>query len=256
MTSFTNEKGREVRASGLNYLRFLAELHQTYTFDWYMEVGCRNGNSFAAVRSKTIAVDPVFSIKKNVISIKPALHLFQNTSDEFFNLKFLERNEIKLSVSFLDGMHLFEFLLRDFIATERNSAKDGVILLHDCCPWTHTMTTRDLENIPDGPWTGDVWKLIPILKKYRPDLKIDILDCKPTGLVAISNLDPGNLMLSNSYSNIKQEFLEVDLESYDPKKLYESFGYVSADAQREAGFPLFKGVGQSVDFQGNQKLTP
>lgn len=78
---------------------------------------------------------------------------------------------MKLSVSFLGGMHLFEYLLRDFIGTEKNSTKNSIILLHDCCSFDHTMTTRDLECIPRFAWTGDV------------------LDCKPTGLVAL----PGSI---------------------------------------------------------------
>ena len=84
-------------------------------------------------------------------------------------------------------MHLYEYLLRDLIATERNSSPDGFIMLHDCCPFDHGMTTRDLDNLPDGPWTGDVWKIIPILQAHRPDLKIDVLDCRTTGLVVLSN---------------------------------------------------------------------
>lgn len=254
--SFTNDKGQPARATGLNYLRFLAELHQSLTFDWYMEIGCRRGKSFAEVRSKTIAVDPVFSIRQNVTGVKPELHLFQKTSDDFFASSYLEKNEINISVAFLDGMHLFEYLLRDFIGTERNAAKDGVILLHDCCPWDHVMTTRDLDNIPDGPWTGDVWKLIPILQTYRPDLKISVLDCKPTGLVAISNLDPTNTALQDAYDDIVQTYVDLDLESFTPKVLYSSFDYVSAQEQRDAGFPLFQSVGTTADVSGNQKLTP
>lgn len=245
--SFTDKNGREVRATGVNHRRFLADLHKNYSFDWYMEIGCRQGKSFAQVRSKTIAVDPEFSIKTNVIGAKPELHLFQKTSDDFFASRYLEKNEIEISVTFLDGMHLFEFLLRDFIGTERNSSPDGVILLHDCCPWTHEMTTRDLDNLPDGPWTGDVWKMLPILQKYRPDLKIDVLDCKPTGLVAVSNLDPNNTILSDAYDEIEQAYMALDLEIFDPKVLFDSFTYVSADTQRDTDFPLFQSIGRAAD---------
>lgn len=100
--------------------------------------------------------------------------------------------QIKLSFSFLDGMHLFEFLLRDFIAAEKASGPNGVIAMHDCCPFSHEMTTRDLDNLPQGggAWTGDVWKLIPILREYRPDLKLTVLNAAPTGLVFVSGLKP------------------------------------------------------------------
>lgn len=253
---FTDANGNACRANGMGYRKFLQEMHQSLMFDWYMEVGCRSGKSFADVRSKTIAVDPVFSIRHNVVGVKPELYLFQKPSDDFFGSKFLEKNEIEISVAFLDGMHLFEYLLRDFIGTERNASKNGVILLHDCCPWNNTMTTRDLDNIPDGPWTGDVWKLIPILNKYRPDLKIDVLDCKPTGLVAISNLDPDNTVLSDAYDEIEAEFLDLDLGLSKAREFYESFDFVSAEEERAAGYPLFTGVQIKDEIGLNKKITP
>lgn len=60
---------------------------------------------------------------------KPALHLFQATSDDFFASDFLRRDGIRLGLSFLDGMHLYEFLLRDVMNTEAASDPNGVI----CC---------------------------------------------------------------------------------------------------------------------------
>ncbi len=256
MTSFFEKVRPEIQANGLRYIRFLKALHNRYVFDWYFEIGSRKGNSLATVRSKTIAVDPVFSITKNVVGTKPELHLFQKTSDSFFESEFLENNDIKVSLAFLDGMHLFEYLLRDFIATERNCARDSIIMLHDCCPWNLEMTTRDLDNLPEGPWTGDVFKLIPILQKYRPDLRIDVFDCKPTGLVAVSKLDPDNAVLRDTYAQIVQDYLTIDFSSDEAEKLYDSFDYVSADAEAEAGFPLFDGPGQIITVSGHQKVTP
>jgi hypothetical protein len=81
------------RANGIGYLKFLRALHASLIFDWYMEVGCRKGDSFAPVRGKTIAVDPFFRVGLDVIGRKPALHVFQSTSDDFFASGFLERNE-------------------------------------------------------------------------------------------------------------------------------------------------------------------
>lgn len=244
-------------ASGILYYRFLKNLHRTYLFDWYMEIGCREGRSFAPVRSRTIAVDPVFSINEDVIGLKPELHIIQRSSDDFFASGFLQRHNVHLSLSFLDGMHLFEYLLRDFIGTERASARDGVIMLHDCCPWTHEMTTRDLDNLPPVPaaWTGDVWKLIPILQKYRPDLDLTVYDCRPTGVVALSNLDPDSRVLSDNYDEIIKEF-SVDLETYGVKRFFDSFDYVDAGAEMEAGFPMFSKIGRKEEVADKVRVTP
>lgn len=228
------------RAAGMRYMRFLAQLHQENLFDWYMEIGCRKGRSFAPVRGKTIAVDPYFRIDQNVIGNKPVLHVFQATSDEFFAGGFLKKNGIKLSFSFLDGMHLFEFLLRDFMNTERVTRSNGIIAMHDCCPFDQQMTTRDLDNLPPGAWTGDVWKLIPILQEYRPDLKITVLDCPPTGLVLVSGLSPTNKVLEKNYDEIIARYTDMELEAYGPERFYSSFEYTNSRAFAAEGWKLFE----------------
>lgn len=209
-------------ATGGHYTVFLQDLHQRFLLDWYMEIGCRSGRSFAPVRSKTIAVDPFFRTEINIIATKPALHVFQTTSDDFFAQGFLARNKIALSLCFIDGMHLFEYALRDFINTERQMNRDGIILLHDCCPATYKMTTRDLDNLP-GAWTGDVWKIIPVLQKYRPDLTVTVLDCAPTGLVLVSGLDPDNDILQHNYDQILRDYQFLELETIGAKAFYASF---------------------------------
>lgn len=236
-----------MRASGVRYVRFLKRLHIQKHFDWYMEVGCRTGRVFRASRSKTIAVDPFFRVTENVIGVKPALHVFQQTSDDFFGSGFLDRMGIALSFSFLDGMHLFEFLLRDVINTERHSRPDGVIALHDCCPFREDMTTRDVDNAPSDAWTGDVWKLIPILKTYRPDLTVDVLDCEPTGLVLLSNLDPANTVLADNYDRIVTDWTDVTLADYGVGRFVDDFTFVDATREMKAGFPRFDGVAIEED---------
>jgi hypothetical protein len=237
------------RATGLGYLRFLRGLHSTYIFDWYMEVGCRDGRNFAPVRSKTIAVDPYFLAEGNIINEKPQLHVFQQTSDDFFASGFLRRNNIRLSVSFLDGMHRIEYLLRDFINTEKASHPDGVILMHDTNPYAMVMTARHFETITDGStaWTGDVWKILPILQRYRPDLTIEMLDCKPTGLLMVTGLNPKSTVLSRKYDAILTEFQEVHLQDYGLDRFTASFDLVSAKDIAAAGYPMFKGAVQSGD---------
>lgn len=230
------------RASGQRYTEFFDRLHADLHVDWYMEIGCRAGRSFAPVRSKTIAVDPFFKAETNIIGAKPRLFVFQETSDDFFASGFMKTNKIKLSFSFLDGMHLFEFLLRDFINAEAASLAKGVIAMHDCCPFTERMQTRDLDNLPPGAWTGDVWKIIPILQEYRPDLKITVLGCRPTGLVMVSNLKPASTVLKDNYDEIIRRFTPLDLESHGVAKFYDSFAYTDPQGFADAGYPLLAGV--------------
>jgi hypothetical protein len=244
---FRKSKTRQVAsgfraAAGLSYTRFFQALHAQAAFDWYMEVGCRSGRVFANAPGKTIAVDPYFQVESNVIGIKPALHIFQETSDDFFANGFLARNEIGLSVSFLDGMHLFEFLLRDFRNTEAQSRGAGVILMHDCSPYDHDMTVRDFTGKDGVAWTGDVWKLLPILAEYRPDLKVQVFDCASTGLVAVTNLDPENRVLHDRYDEIVQRYRDLTLQAFGVERFFGSFDHVDAAAEVAAGFPTFRPV--------------
>ncbi len=246
-----------VKPLGIYYRRFLATLHSQHLFDWYLEVGCRSGESFAPVRSKTIAVDPFFRAEINIIGKKPALHVFQATSDDFFAGGFLARNDIRLSLAFLDGMHLFEYLLRDFMNTEAAMDPKGVVMLHDCVPYGLKMTRRDLDNLPDGPWTGDVWKLIPILQKWRPDLTLTVLDCNPTGLVCVSGLDPSSRVLRDNYDRIVAEFVGTDIKQFGIERFFASFDFTPARLIARKGFRLFQPVSISVDQALEpQKITP
>jgi hypothetical protein len=228
-----------LKPHGTRYLNFMGWLHSELLFDWYMEIGCRKGDSFAPVRSKTIAVDPFFRAEIDIIGKKPALHVFQATSDAFFKGGFLQRNGIRLSVSFLDGMHLFEYLLRDFMNTEAASDPKGVIMMHDLVPHDLAMTTRDLSAIR-GNWTGDVWKLLPILQRWRPDLTLTMLNLRPTGVLCASNLSPGNRVLQDNYDAIVAEFMAQDIETYGVERYFASFEYTDAIAMKDAGFPMFQ----------------
>lgn len=225
----------------MRYYRFMKALHAEVLFDWYLEIGCRKGTSFAPVRGKTVAVDPFFRAETNIIGTKPALHVFQSTSDDFFASGFLKKNGIRLGLSFLDGMHLFEFLLRDFIGTEAASDPKGVVMMHDCVPLDLAMTTRDLTGLR-GAWTGDVWKIVPILQKWRPDLKLTMLDLHPTGLLCVSNLSPRNTVLQDNYNEIVAEFMDLDIETFGVERFFNMFEYTESAKVIEGGFKMFKPV--------------
>jgi hypothetical protein len=229
-----------VAAKGLDYRDFLDALHQQMRFDWYLEIGSQTGRSLAKSQSPSIAVDPKFQIKYDIASNKPTLHLYQATSDDFFAADHLKTLKAKPSFSFLDGMHLFEYLLRDFINAEAAGKPTSVIALHDCCPFGHGMTTRDVDNMPRGAWTGDVWKLIPILQEYRPDLTLQVLDCAPTGLVIVSDLKPKNRVLTDNYDKIVNHYRDLTLAEFGVERFFASFTYVDPVAFANDGFQTFR----------------
>lgn len=197
------------RLRGVPYLEFLAALHTHLGPRTYLEVGTETGASLAVAGCDAIAVDPDFRLSVNATGTRSRTFFFQMPSDTFFatsNVRELLGRPVDMV--FLDGLHRFEFLLRDLIGAGAVSHTRSLILLHDCVPLNPRMAFR--QWFPGDPsetettdfWTGDVWKLLPILKQYLPDLRIHVLDCPPTGLVAITRMDPASHVLGDCYYEI------------------------------------------------------
>ena len=220
----------EAEINGAFYIDCLDSLHRAIKPETYLEIGVMEGNSLKLSRARSIAIDPMFNLAptyvKDVLN-KPELMLFQTTSDDFFS-----RHDPKLlfgqsiEMAFLDGLHNCEFLLRDFINVERSAKRDGIVVLHDCLPVESGITTRDQAKtsslVPQrqGWWAGDVWRTSLLLRRHRPDLKMTVLDARPTGLVVISNLDAGSRMLHDNYDDMVSEMLGWDLDEIGVSNLF------------------------------------
>ena len=148
-----------------------------------------------------------------------------------------------LDIVFLDGMHLYEFLLRDFIHVERHCRRNSVVLLHDCLPpdanvarrGIHDTTLRAQSLYPNW-WAGDVWKAALIIRKLRPELKMYAFDAPPTGLVAITNLDPASNILERAYYDAVAEYRDLTLGTFgtdaylklfEPRKFSDDFNDIA-----------------------------
>ena len=201
---------------GAFYIHFIRDLMEKRRTRRYVEIGVRTGELLSNVSADSvIGVDPFFVIDANIMSGKKHVFLFQETSDEFFQRGVTDTLlNGKPEVVVLDGLHKFDYLLRDFYNAERTCAPSSLIIVHDCLPLTEVMAqrseavlhTREEGNPYAGWWTGDVWKLVPILEQHRPDLRITLVDCPPTGLVCISNLDPTQTLLKDKYLDIVTEY--------------------------------------------------
>lgn len=70
--------------NGVGFRDFIAHMVRMKHARTYIEVGVRNGATLAMVDCDAIGVDPFFQFNTNPMGKKRALHLFQETSDEFF----------------------------------------------------------------------------------------------------------------------------------------------------------------------------
>ena len=219
------------QAERADYLEVLGRLHQFLRPKTYLEIGTLSGRSLELARCATIAIDPILAFDRNVIAGKPACFLFQMTSDEFFS-QYQPRALLgqRIDMAFLDGMHLAEFILRDFIQVERCAKRNSLIMLHDCIPGDVHMTSR--VHQPGTAWTGDVWKFLPVLMQYRPEVRIHALDAPPTGLTICTNLNPESNVLEAMYSDILEEMSSMTLTDSGLWDLRERVGVAGTESTR------------------------
>lgn len=205
-----------IRLPGENYLQVMRRIHAYLKPRSYVEIGVSRGDSFALAGADTIAigVDPAPEI---TYTLPPPAKVFRKTSDEFFSSHDL-RAELQgrpVQLAFIDGLHLFEYALRDFMNLEKYCAHDSAILIHDCYPLDRITAERERQT---NFWSGDVWKLIVCLKKYRPDLAIHTIAAAPTGLAVIKNLNPASKVIEENLERLYSEYICLDYSALGEDK--------------------------------------
>jgi tetratricopeptide (TPR) repeat protein len=196
---------------GEHYLKLLERIHAHLRPRTYVEIGIFAGASFRLAQPPTMAlgIDPEPRIEAPP---SPRHRIFRQTSDAFFAGHDLARELAgrPVELALIDGMHQFEFVLRDFLNLERHCTPDATILVHDCFPLDERSAARSRTT---GFWSGDVWRALLALKTWRPDLRLHTVAAPPTGLGVIRNLDPASRVLADNLERICAEFLEVGYAS-------------------------------------------
>ncbi len=196
-----------------HYFDLIRRLHVTLRPRTYAEIGVHTGRSLALAGPETliVGIDPTPAVRTR---INHTARLFFETSDEFFARHDLHEllGGRPLDMAFIDGMHLFEYALRDFRNLERFCNADSMVMVHDCYPLDADSSGR-IRN--SDTWTGDTWKLVPCLRALRPDLDIATVAVKPSGLTLIRNLDPTNTVLYDRYDEALERFGSIGFDSID-----------------------------------------
>jgi hypothetical protein len=202
---------------GEDYFRVLERIHAHLRPRNYIEIGIWKGKSLRLARPATLAlgVDPAPQLK---VAPGPNVHLFPETSDDFFAKHDVvaELAGRRLELALIDGMHHFEYALRDFMNLERVSDPQSIVLVHDCCPLDAQSAQRERTTVF---WSGDVWRMIVLLRKYRPDLSVHTIAAPPTGLGIILNLDPSSQTLAQNFDAIVAEGLALDYAALEGRKV-------------------------------------
>lgn len=162
---------------------FLAQLHATLRPRGYLEVGVQHGTSLALAKCLAVGIDPAPMLQGH---FPGTTQVYQTTSDDFFftshrPLEHSFRVLATLDLAFIDGMHLFEYALRDFENIEQHANSRTVVVFDDVLPRNQHEAARD--QCP-GDWTGDVWKVPRLLESFR-NLKIHVVNTTPTGTAVV-----------------------------------------------------------------------
>ena len=224
----------------MNRHEFLTALHDRLAPRSYLEIGVNDGRSLTLSRAPSVAVDPAFKVTSEVHC---DLHLVRATSDDFFAqpdpVGHLPGRIVDLG--FIDGMHLSDFALRDFINLERFTTWTSVVVFDDMLPRSISEAARDRHT---GAWAGDVYKVAAVLQKRRPELVCLPVDTEPTGMVVVFGADAGNRTLSDAYDDILAELDVPDPQDVPADVLARSS---SVDPDRLLAAPVWQQLVKARD---------
>jgi tetratricopeptide (TPR) repeat protein len=220
----------DLEMPGEDYYSCLQRFHERLRPATYVEIGLGHGRSLALAgpETKAVGIDPYqgFWERLNFVCPHGPATLFPLTSDDFFAQHDLREviGKNTFDLAFIDGLHLFEQTLRDFINLERYAGEKSVILIHDCLPIAPVVAERERCT---GFWTGDVWRIIPCLKAFRPDLTIKTIPTKPSGLAVVTNLNPASKVLTDNYEDIITYYRSLCLpESFAERRIIFNVGTI------------------------------
>lgn len=199
-----------LRLPGPPYRDVLRRLHELVRPRSYLEIGVETGATlaFAHAAERAIGIDPdAAKLRRDLVP--SCARVFHETSDAFFERVTREQalGDQRVDLAFIDGMHWFEYALRDFIHVEAWSQPNGVIVLHDCLPIFPLTASRERRT---KFWVGDVWKVVSILREHRPELRVKIVATAPSGLCVVRGLDPSSRVLAERLDEIVERYRDLE----------------------------------------------
>jgi hypothetical protein len=181
-------------------------LHEKLQPVLYLEIGVDQGLSLARAKGQAIGVDPRPQLDLKV-SLPATSQILPLSSDAYFRTIKGSALVPAPGLVFIDGMHLFEFALRDFMNVERHSAPGTLVVIDDIYPCHPVQAVRRRKS---GAWAGDIWKLHSVLRELRPDLTLIALNSYTTGLLLIAGLDPDSKVLHERYEDQVRRYKPIE----------------------------------------------
>ncbi len=142
----------------------------------YLEIGVNQGVTFrdVAIERRT-GVDVKFLFDTAALA-NANTDFHTVTSDNYFNTLPMSRT---FDIVFIDGLHVFEQVIRDFSNTVCHSHRRSVIILDDTLPSDVYSSLRDdrqahhfrhLSGDNSNAWHGDVYKAVAYIHDFWPGI--------------------------------------------------------------------------------------
>jgi len=166
-------------------------------------------NSIPLTLEKKIGVDPV----------QGGTHTM--TSDDFF-----KNNHLKFDIIFIDGLHTYDQVKRDFINSYNSLSDEGIIYIHDMLPAKSIFQNLKRKT---STWNGDVWKLAFQLSdsdNFKNNFIIANIDFgigifkKKTNLV---NLD----FLNKDFSALSYNDFKISKSALPIRSVFDSINFIN-----------------------------
>ena len=167
---------------GDDYLAHLRRFHETLRPRLYVEIGVDAGRTLSLARPPTraIGVDP--AAREGGATFAADTRLFPLESDAFFAARGRRRRS--------PGSRSTSPSSTDCISSSRPSAISSTSSgtrrrTRSSCSTTACPSTGRPRagRAATGFWTGDVWKIVPVLARHRPDLELFVIPTLPDGPV-------------------------------------------------------------------------
>lgn len=226
----------DVLFPGPDYRTVLGFIQETLKPRTYLEIGVRLGDSLVLFEAADLAVgvDPSPAVSRPLPS---HMHVASMTSEEFFRgghaaAYFTDR---PLDIVFIDGLHLSEQVLLDFVWTLPFLADGGTVLLHDVLPHRAEVASRTRQTTM---WTGDCWRAALAIARTWPGFHFVVVPTSPSGLLAIRIAKP---VLMAPARPLMEAFSELRDQPFDEAVRQEilALGAIpNAEADIRAAFSL------------------
>ena len=196
-----------------HHYALLEHVHERLQPRTYVEIGVDAGLSlrFARPGTTVLGIDP--ALADEVVAKHPDATLIASTSDDFFATHDLDAllGDRPLDLAFVDGMHRFEFVLRDLANLQPHCHPDTIVLIHDCLPTDRACAARERTTVA---WAGDVWRAAHALSTERPEIGFVTLDVAPTGMGLLTGLGRAE-PLADQVDDWTERYAEVDYDVFE-----------------------------------------